>query len=1462
MCALAALCAAASAAAATVDAAREAALAFARRGAPALLRPQAAARAVRARTAAGRTFHEVDFEGGGFAVVAGDDAPGVIAYSPDGVLGEEDDGPLWTLLRKDFALRGSAVPGRALAASSGAARLNSLVDVRVEPLLETRWGQTKAGSSYCYNYYTPAHWPCGCVATAMAQLLRHHRHPEGAVASASYNCESNGVGVTLRLLGGVYDWQNMPAVPSGSTPDEQRAAIGRLAHDCGVVMHMAYAPGGSGAVLPLAIAPLKSTFGYSNAVTYYDESGVPDAAMRNAVYANLDAGFPVLLGIEDVSGTEGADVGHAIVADGYGFSDGACYTHLNMGWNGSSDVWYALPVIEAQQYHFTIVNTLVYNVFPTGTGEIVSGRVTDDAGEPVPDASVTAWNVSGFGRWAVTNSWTTTTDAHGVYSFRLTSNTTYQLKAEKDGYRQATGSAKTTRSSGMTVTNSSSDFSYRVSASSCGNVWGNDLALERRLPATWHVSAAAAAGGDGSDAAPFASIQDAVDRASEGDVVEVSRGVYAPFATDGRRLLIRATEGPAATVVDAAYAGGCYTDERGSTNAVLSGFTFTRGYDFFCGGGVYGGTLTNCVITACRTDGASFGLGGAAYGAILDHCVLVGNSAYLSAAAEHCVLRHCTVADNVACTGSAGIGPSCAASDCVIWDNRLETGEAANYSEESVGELLDDLGYEPAGMVRCCTCPLPLSGAECIAEDPRLVDAANGDVRLRTGTPCLTSGGRCLGACETAPVDGIVVSVRTQGGGACDVKTAVVAPGASVALHFSGREVEAVATNGVPVADAGASMTLTALAADVLVEAAFAPRVFHVAANGSDAADGLGESTAMATIAGAMERAASGDEIRVHPGTYAPFSAAGKSVRVVSTDGPDATTIDAAGATRAVFLDFFWRFDAALEGFTVTGGAAEHGGGVFGGRVLRCRVVDNVATSSGGGAYAVWAASSLFADNAAVGSGRVYGGGVSQGELDNCTVAGNRVEGASGSAGSGADLAYLFNTVVFGNVCVNDDSAGEASDCADGNSFIGVDPGFVDPDNGDWRLRASGRGVDAGCEAYVDAASDRDLAGAPRVQGAAPDVGCFELECPIWISPAESTFNAYAGDGTFLVRAFGDWTLASDSSWLRLGKTSGTGTERVGFAVERNRTGAMREASVMALSEEGATADATLVQLAGTARTALSGRGRRYGLFVGIDEYLKTFVPKYSWLAGCVSDAEGLADACCSASSFWREEDCVTLVNGAATKSAVRAALADLAGRAVAGDVVLYAQASHGGTAASGSCDAFLYAYDDYYTDAELADDLALFADGVTVIVYVDACNSAGMFKDASDGLPLAASVTALLAERANAMSFASDLAPEPSSAAGADIAWITSADYHQLAFDSATGDGGMFTGAFLEGWRTGEADVDGDGALDFRELFGYAEARAVGDQGFASTPQCANEACLLGTLARRADSGMRFLLR
>lgn len=384
------------------------------------------------QTAAGTAFYSVAMDGGTLFLSGDTRRRPVIAFVSAGDVEEaiEPNSPLWALLSRDQDAQVVAEAAKAAAGATGGAaasvsaaerewadlladeepsnvvapakaiapattHVSTLSDVRVKPLVQSKWGQSKAKGKACFNACTPMlsdgqRAVCGCVATAMSQVMRYHRHPATEVKSLERTCyiepstkSKDKATVTLTMQGGVYDWANMPLDPSAGVNDAQCQAIGKLTSDAGISVCMSYDVDGSGAFLFNVAKALKETFGYA-AACYYRAAEVSKQTqvMRDAFLSNLDAGYPVLMGI---SGSKG---GHAIVGDGYGYGNSKLYVHLNMGWNGQDNVWYNLPDIDSSP-SFTVFDDLVYDIFPTAGGvATLSGRVVDDEGKGLKDTLV------------------------------------------------------------------------------------------------------------------------------------------------------------------------------------------------------------------------------------------------------------------------------------------------------------------------------------------------------------------------------------------------------------------------------------------------------------------------------------------------------------------------------------------------------------------------------------------------------------------------------------------------------------------------------------------------------------------------------------------------------------------------------------------------------------------------------------------------------------------------------------------------------------------------------------------------------------------------------------------------------------------------------------------------------------------------------------------------------------------
>jgi hypothetical protein len=167
------------------------------------------------------------------------------------------------------------------------------------------------------------------------------------------------------------------------------------------------------------------------------------------------------------------------------------------------------------------------------------------------------------------------------------------------------------------------------------------------------------------------------------------------------------------------------------------------------GGGAYGSTLYNCSLVTNRATGSSViigGGGGAAASALL-YCSLKGNSSSAGGGgASFGSLINCVLVGNNANQGAAT--SACTNYNCTMV---LNIGQYAIYegllNNQQAGQSINCIVYSnslqnwAAGTLfdHCCTTPLP-AGAGNITNNPMFVDLTGGDLRLKFGSPCIDTG--------------------------------------------------------------------------------------------------------------------------------------------------------------------------------------------------------------------------------------------------------------------------------------------------------------------------------------------------------------------------------------------------------------------------------------------------------------------------------------------------------------------------------------------------------------------------------------------------------------------------------------------------------------------------------------------------------------------------------------------------
>lgn len=289
-------------------------------------------------------FYIYSVNGGqGFVIVSGDDAvQPILGYSVTDAFPIENMSPEVSYWLNNYneqisdVIAGDKVASEVIAQKwdfllSGAYNKTANKGTAVEPLVTTKWDQ----GTY-YNDLCPgtgfSKTPTGCVATAMAQIMKYWNAP--TTGSGSYSYTHGTYGALSADFGATsYDWGVMPNTLNSSSTEESVDAVATLMYHCGVAVRMDYSPEGSGAQVigwgtyPSALKAFKDYFGYKTTISgeYREDYTTEDwiTMLKN----EIDAGRPVLYAGFDLS----FGAGHAFVFSGYDDED---MFHINWGWSG------------------------------------------------------------------------------------------------------------------------------------------------------------------------------------------------------------------------------------------------------------------------------------------------------------------------------------------------------------------------------------------------------------------------------------------------------------------------------------------------------------------------------------------------------------------------------------------------------------------------------------------------------------------------------------------------------------------------------------------------------------------------------------------------------------------------------------------------------------------------------------------------------------------------------------------------------------------------------------------------------------------------------------------------------------------------------------------------------------------------------------------------------------------------
>ncbi len=216
----------------------------------------------------------------------------------------------------------------------------------VEYLVRLKWNQDAP-----YNMYAPGGCPTGCVATAMAQIMKYWEWPTQGTGEHCYNAPYYGQ-QCANFGETTYDWANMIETYSGGSPTpEQKEAVAVLMYHCGVSVNMTYEPDGSGAYSADVPVAISNYFSYTDHSTHITKGGNYDEWIA-LLKSNIDQRIPVYYSGQSPQG------GHAFICDGYDVDD---LFHFNWGWGGSSNGYF---LIDGEHFDYTGSQAIVYDFMP------------------------------------------------------------------------------------------------------------------------------------------------------------------------------------------------------------------------------------------------------------------------------------------------------------------------------------------------------------------------------------------------------------------------------------------------------------------------------------------------------------------------------------------------------------------------------------------------------------------------------------------------------------------------------------------------------------------------------------------------------------------------------------------------------------------------------------------------------------------------------------------------------------------------------------------------------------------------------------------------------------------------------------------------------------------------------------------------------------------------------------------
>ncbi|MBQ0074073.1 MAG: C10 family peptidase [Prevotella sp.] len=266
----------------------------------------------------GNLFYVINKTNGGFIIASADDlAPALLAYG-DGTFDANNIPEPTKAWLENYA----AIISNAISTGKTITMVNDLPSTPVEPLIKTAWGQSKPYNNDC-PIIDGQHALTGCVPLATTALMHYHK-----VGNFNWNDMRDYYGYAYVEKYNDYRYNEY------SDDEEGLLDLTRIVHEIGEGIGAVYGISATGGRTDGAIGYICQNYGYDKGAETFRKEIYSDKEWQMLILEELYNARPVIY-----SGTSSTVGGHTFICDGY---DGNGFFHMNWGWTGQSNAYYAV----------------------------------------------------------------------------------------------------------------------------------------------------------------------------------------------------------------------------------------------------------------------------------------------------------------------------------------------------------------------------------------------------------------------------------------------------------------------------------------------------------------------------------------------------------------------------------------------------------------------------------------------------------------------------------------------------------------------------------------------------------------------------------------------------------------------------------------------------------------------------------------------------------------------------------------------------------------------------------------------------------------------------------------------------------------------------------------------------------------------------------------------------------------